>query len=738
MGWFQRGARVDGDTGRAGLVGVAAAGPNGGTAGAGALLTPRTVLTCAHVVNVALGEQPFESRHPGEVTLGVTFPVAGPDRHPARLALWVAPRDRTGGPVPEGAREWAGDLALLELDEEPPAAVRPLPWRRMVEGLRVRSWYGAGQQFSYANGEVGACDDLVGYVDGRLSGAAVGHGYSGGPLWCAELGAAVGLVAGQVAPPQGAFHPQHVMRRSWAIPWQGVHAQLEAAGAGPLLAAGPDAPSEDPRGTTPAGADLTARHKLLGPLTVLLGDPAVRADRAREVAARCGLRAPDDGSAPGLEELAAVLAREPRALATLTGLLAPAVDAPHARHSLDQLLAHGRVLGPAWLLSHDEHRLLLDRLELLTGTDTGLLPRALRGALPYLDLPGPLRAPHLGFDAVPAAVAALEQFPGDSTPVPSGSPRVPALLRVVEYLAAARGGAEAAALQDWCSAVAARLGVHHSALLERRADAAQWAERAAAERRPRVVVRLQQVSGDPEGTYRCTLWQGRDDDSAARLSTGDDHPRTAPEVAGLVRDAVEAAAGDSQRVPTVEFVVDRGGLHWPVDEWEDADPDDIVPAALGEDCHVLLRCPELRRRARGGESELRRRWARRHDGAPLVLGGDHHNVRALAGELRTTWRDRGRVVLHGPREQRSRLLEVCLALGVPVVLWDREAADEEHSCRLDAVAPTGSLEGLPERVRCFRVKAFTDPAQHPARPALVWEDADRPLPHELRLADPGR
>ncbi|GAB2602033.1 hypothetical protein GCM10027168_38990 [Streptomyces capparidis] len=737
MGWFRRTPGSGGDAVRAALAGVFGTG-GARTAGAGVYLAERTVLTCAHVVNDALGRGPFRHEHPGDAALEVAFPCADPAaRHPARLTVWVPPRDEAGGPVPAGAREWAGDLALLKLQGPPPSSVRPPAWEAMAEGQRVRAWYGGGQRFSYADGEVGTCDGRIGYFDGALSGAAVGPGYSGGPLWCPKLGAVVGLVAGQVSPAEGAFRAGHVVRRGWAVPWQAVRAELERGGAAHLLPA--PAPPAAPGGPAPG-----AGHRLLPALTALLGDPGRRADRARALAVHCGLGTPGDGSVPGVEEIAAVLAEEPRALATLTELLAP-VTGPQGRPHLDQLLAVGRLLRPQWLLSHGEHRRLLELLRQLAGSDPALLPRAVRGALPYLELPGPLRAPHLGADAVEAAVAALEEFPGDSTPVPTGSPRVPALLRVAEYLAAVAGEPFRAGLREWTGDVACRLGIHDSALHERRADADAWARRARAGRRTRLTVRLRRQSGDPQDTFRCALWRARGDGSAARVSIGEDRPRTAAEIARLVRDEATAGADGSPEVPVVEFVVDRADLHLPVDEWDgadpgEADPDDVLALlggaqALGEDYHVVLRSHGLRRAP--GEAAWPRRWAERGRCAPLVVDASYPDARAVLAELKTTHRDCGHVVVHGPPALRAQLVEVCVAMGVPVVLWDRAASGHEHAAHLAAVEPDKAVDGLPERVRCHRAKAAAHPLDHPARPALVWEDADRPVPGELTLADPG-
>ncbi len=81
------------------------------------------------------------------------------------------------------------------------------------------------------------------------------------------------------------------------------------------------------------------------------------------------------------------------------------------------------------------------KLEHLTEHDPGLLPRAATAAaLPYVDLPRSLQAARLAPSAVPAVVHELEGWYGDGSPVPDESPRLPALLRVVEYVAAETSG----------------------------------------------------------------------------------------------------------------------------------------------------------------------------------------------------------------------------------------------------------------------------------------------------------
>ncbi|GAB2809536.1 VMAP-C domain-containing protein [Streptomyces daliensis] len=732
MGWFRIPAAEAADGARRALVGLLADGTRK-TSGAGVCLPGRRLLTCAHVVNDALGLDFFEHRHPGQVTLEAVFPAFGPDHsYEARLTTWIPPRATggAGGPVAPGAHEWAGDLAVLELAEEPPLALPPVRWQEMTAGQEVRSWYGGGQEFSYADVRVGACDGRIGYLDGQLSGAAIGPGYSGGPLWSVQDNAVVGLVAGQVTPPPGALTARHVVRRSWGFTRQTIAVELERAGAA--------GPAEEP------GADIladpltddgdTVRDLLLVPLLTLLGDPQARASHSRALAAQFGLGHPADGSAPSVEELAALLVSRERALPTLAESVAAGISSPQQRKELERLLSYGRLAPSSRLLSLSEHRHLLGKLRPVAARDPALLPRAARAAVPYVDLPEPLRAARIPDTGLDAAVRALEGF-GDSEPVPDGTPGVPALLRVVEYVAAGCGGRETDALQGWGMWVAGRLGIHEAALAERRRDAAVWAggqER----RRARVLVALTRHREDPVDRWRCVLWRTRPDGTTARASTGDDRPRTGEEIARLVR---EVASGEQpgQAVPMVEVVVGREQLHLPVDEWDGAGPAEIVPAALGEDFHVVLRCPEPRRRSRAGTSEWRRRWASRMCGQHLTVDDRFGTEREVIRLLKTSHRDCARVVVHGPPRLRARMLDLCLAMGVPVVLWDRRAEGFGDRRRLDATGPEDALEELPERVRCFRVEAFGAPDEAlSGRPALVWEDAEVPLPEELRLTDP--
>ncbi len=89
--------------------------PGGGVVGAGVLIDERHVLTCAHVVNQALGRAAQEVEPPaGQVAVDFVEAEAG------RLGAHVA----EGGWVPIGPGG-RGDVAALELSEDAPRGARP-------------------------------------------------------------------------------------------------------------------------------------------------------------------------------------------------------------------------------------------------------------------------------------------------------------------------------------------------------------------------------------------------------------------------------------------------------------------------------------------------------------------------------------------------------------------------------------------------------------------------------------
>src|SRR5712671_5968746 len=107
------------------------------TVGAGVLVAPDLVLTCAHVVNVALGRSIHEPTRPRpEAVLFVAFAAAPHEKRGAGVAdgdiAWSAP--------PAGS---AGDICLLRLQGYAPAAATPARLRtlplRLDKSFRARA-----------------------------------------------------------------------------------------------------------------------------------------------------------------------------------------------------------------------------------------------------------------------------------------------------------------------------------------------------------------------------------------------------------------------------------------------------------------------------------------------------------------------------------------------------------------------------------------------------------------------
>lgn len=159
-------------------------GAGGAVIGASFLVDGRRLLTCAHVVARALGLPDGTPELPSG-TLSLDFPlVAAGVRLTARAVGWQ-PHD---------------DVAVLELDSDPPAGAGPTP---MAEGGNL--WGHPFRAFGFPQG----CPDGVwasgvirgpnarGWLqieDTKETGYRVQPGFSGAPVWDDALGGVVGIV----------------------------------------------------------------------------------------------------------------------------------------------------------------------------------------------------------------------------------------------------------------------------------------------------------------------------------------------------------------------------------------------------------------------------------------------------------------------------------------------------------------------------------------------------------------
>ncbi len=459
-------------------------------------------------------------------------------------------------------------------------------------------------------------------------------------------------------------------------------------------------------------------------------------DHARALARRLGYTTAERYE-PTIPDLAALVVAHPRALPSLSSTLASALPTEVERARLTDVLSRARACGLCQLLSMDECEHLMDLFRGICKEQPTLIPRAAREALRYTWLPDSLNRTQLRADDLVHVVEYLESV-SDSERVPDGTPPVPALLRLAECVAAALGREAGAEMRRWSDQVAARTGIHPAALAERRTDASRWAARQSPPL-SRVVAEVSRARNEPRESYYCRILLARADGTHTTLHETVTAPRTPEEVARRVRDAVEVVADElnSTVVPHATVLVARDSLHLPIDEWNPGAPNEFVPdQPIGAEFCITLSCPEMSDLVRGREREHRRRWESGHS-APLVINDERVTRPRLRRLLQTTYRDATQVVLQGSPEQRNSLLELCLALGVPVILWDRQADRPADAAVLQQLDPAGPLADLPARVRDFRGTAFDEPETLPARPALIWEEHGRPLrPETLTLQDP--
>jgi hypothetical protein len=174
-------------------------------AGMGIAVAQDHVLTCAHVVNAAMGRNPREASRPNGITLRFAFPDA-PEVEPVtgHLVEWLPPPARGNGNAD------ALDAALFELKGEVPAGVgiaRLAALSPDEVGGKDLSVYGmisptelGGNVRARAVGVVrgGSLEISGSFSFGRF----IDRGFSGGAVWCIPEQAVVGMVTSIIDDPE--------------------------------------------------------------------------------------------------------------------------------------------------------------------------------------------------------------------------------------------------------------------------------------------------------------------------------------------------------------------------------------------------------------------------------------------------------------------------------------------------------------------------------------------------------
>ncbi|WP_432079671.1 NACHT domain-containing protein [Streptomyces sp. YPW6] len=198
--------------------------PDGAVVGGGVLVTDEnavvSVLTCAHVINMALGRHQFASDKPTSDSVTVAFPSVPGQRCSAHVTGWWPARSLRDeeGTFSGTERRWRGDIATLRVTDALPKQVRPVRLAAPSLGQSAWSWFGSGEPTSVVRVHVSAVADDWLVLSGAPTGHAVQPGYSGSPLWDRKLQAVVGiLVSAHHSLPYSRLTTADITRQSYAI-----------------------------------------------------------------------------------------------------------------------------------------------------------------------------------------------------------------------------------------------------------------------------------------------------------------------------------------------------------------------------------------------------------------------------------------------------------------------------------------------------------------------------------------
>jgi hypothetical protein len=183
-------------------------------AGMGIVVGPRHVLTCAHVVNTAVGQAVHSVAQP-EGPAQVVFPFADNDSPvEGKVVVWC----------PMGAKP-VGDVAVIELNADVPPEVGVATFAgdgHALPGnpLMVFGYRAGGESGLHVEARLmGPTGTGSVQIDGvKVTGVFVEGGYSGAAVWDATCGAVIGMVSAKHASPidRVAFMiPMSSLQKTW-------------------------------------------------------------------------------------------------------------------------------------------------------------------------------------------------------------------------------------------------------------------------------------------------------------------------------------------------------------------------------------------------------------------------------------------------------------------------------------------------------------------------------------------
>ncbi|MFH8348249.1 trypsin-like peptidase domain-containing protein [Streptomyces sp. NPDC018045] len=735
----------------------------GRAVGAGVLLADDLVLTCAHVVNSALGRDRYDQALPGPGhPVRVRLPHVAPDRDltaHVEPALWSPPRATAGGtgPVPPGALLHHGDLAVLRLPGAAPAGAEPAPFLPHAYGNEVIALWASGHPLPTVRAvpRVSAPPwvalDVVG-------GTEVKEGFSGGPLWDRERQAVVGLVVADLQAPPGTRPPgaPQAAATLYAISVPAIEAELPAL---------------------PPPVVPTARRgvqQLLAVLETILTTPD--AVRAGEELLAARLLRPSLGPGADLDRLVGLAVGVRRGVPELLQAVRELMP-PGSEPQWERLRRVARAVSPGECLTRKQQRDLTGLLAHCGRTD----PRELLTAV----LPHAIELPAV--TGLADAVDILEGFEAQ------GAQPMPPLLQGVVRIGVDESEADAYPAEDlaaWTERTALRLGVDVAAVRQYAADVrgyrAERARDAAAERPaarhgtrppagwaatggaavgmaavgtaptdtvpatapspngsrpprpghgggarlsrvPRVQVELLPTATGRHYTYQVWAWSGGD--APHHLVLARDTEVTSEQVVDDIHRVLVDEIREDPEPALVEFFLPAAWLGLPVDRWESFDSDEDGPFGLGFTRRVVIRTA---RRSRESYAGWKRRTAALDAARSLVL--DHGCTDRKVARARLEMQPEvGTVIVCCEPRHHGALLRQCVQAGVHTVLWHREEHGESVAAGLLELVEGGHHTQLPEMVRLERAKAVAEVAStgHRGRQLSLMYDAPDHRPPQL-------
>lgn len=715
-------------------------------AGAGVLVAPRRVVTCAHVIvrAIGIGELPTPAE-PGNMSApqapATAVTIDFPQCPGLRGANTRSARVVQGSWYPGGL----GDLAMLEvLDDDPHPEPAPLrsagePVRQMISvfghpaGLESGVWARA-MLIGRGGGRPGwiQLDALT------ITGKRIQPGFSGAGVWDEQNEAVIGCVV--------ASDRAERDKIAWMIPLEVICERWPELRSGLLQAPAAQVPRPIQRQRDQSLMPDTDRERLAAMMYGLRGinDLATRDTFIRYITDAFGGRLRVERAADGFHDTLALVnacLEHPGALHELVRRLRGFHgEGPDARLA-EQIAEMAALADPAPLLTVAErNRLyrLLDQLSMYISAH--MVDTAFRAGSPSVTLGRNIIDP---FD-LPSVIAALEA----ANSVPE---QLPPLISFLEELSRLLPPDVTSSLRTWTDEFAAREGIPRHLLSRLRLAVVSTHDAFGEPPDGAADDPLGRAAGDPVTCYllaellpdgadalryfsRMTLLHGDTGMPRGTVLHDGSVTLTIGEMPTLF-DSVLAAAWE---VPSaqidelvIEFLLPFGMLGLPVDQWEVAT--DIVGHPVGVDHRVVVRCQDRRRNTYPHWREKSQLLKEGRGGVRWVDPDDTHDVGIqLYADL--VGGGAPCLALIRPPVLASSLgkdaVSIGLSTGVPVMVWCRDAATAaafESRVRpfLDRYGTAG-LQQFVQRLRRESVR-YADPVG--AHITLIWDPQDdRVLP----------